>query len=416
MEGPSGFPTLLGPLVDSGLARINWSDLVISFPRTGSKIFLCHCQYPKDVFKYLGAEMHVLAPDELTTFSPEIYKFLRSRVRMAGIQLPEKYKGQFPRILAASNPGNVGHNFVKATFIEPAPAGEIWRAPAEDGGMLRQFIPARLQDNPSIESPEEYRQRLSGIGDPALVKAMEDGDWDIVAGGMFDDLWNAKTQHRHVFPSALLTPRDIPKSWTIDRAMDWGSSHPFAVAWWAETDGTEVTLRDGKKKAWPRGTLLRLGEWYGWNGKENEGCRLGPGEVAKGVLEREKAMGIAGRVQAGPADSSIFDADDGDSIADKFARAGVKWERADKSPGSRKNGAEDIRERLRANLTGEGKGLVFLDTCRFGIKLLPTLPRDPNKPDDVDTKAEDHDYDMTRYRCMFQRRRSTAGSLPFGGG
>jgi hypothetical protein len=247
---------------------------------------------------------------------------------------------------------------------------------------------------------------------------MLDGDWNIIAGGMFDDLWNPETEQYHVFPSRLLTPTEIPRQWMITRAFDWGSSHPFAIGWFAECDGTQATLKDGTKKAWPRGTLLQIAEWYGSNGNANEGLKLGPTEIARGILQQEKDMGIAGRVFSGPADSQIFDvnekSDDKVSIASKFAALGVKWEQCDKSPGSRKNGAEDIRERLRNNIKGEGPGHVLLDTCRAGIRLLPSLPRDPNKQDDVDTKAEDHDYDMRRYRCMWKRKPSYAGEMPFG--
>jgi hypothetical protein len=418
MEGPTSFPELLGPWMDAKYARINWSKNYISIGK--SRIHLCHCQHEKDVYGYQGAEIHVLFPDELTQFTDSMYRYLRGRVRMgregapSALVIPKKWRGRFPRVMAGSNPGGIGHNAVKGRFVDPKPKGEVWRAPRSDGGMLRQFIPAALADNPALDA-DEYSAKLEGLAEH-LRKAMLDGDWNIVAGGMFDDLWNPETAPYIVFPSTLLTPADIPKSWTIDRALDWGSSKPFSIGWWAESDGTQATLRDGSKKSWPRGTLIRIGEWYGTNGNPNEGCKMGPAEVAKGILEREEAMGIKGRVLPGPADSSIFEVEEGDSIGDKFARAGVKWEEADKSPGSRKNGAEDIRERLRANVKREGKGLVFLDSCRVGIRLFPTLPRDLHKSDDVDTKCEDHDYDMTRYRCMFQRRRSTAGSLPFGGG
>ncbi len=413
MDGPGGFPNLLGPWIDSGYARINWGDHFITIGKR-SKIHLCHCQHEKDKYNYHGAEIHVLLPDELTTFTDSIYRYLRGRVRIINLDIPERLQGRLPLVAAGSNPGNIGHNWVKAMFIDPAAPKTIWKTEKEEGGMLRQFLPARLEDNATMGEKErtEYTERLEGLGDPALVRAMVDGDWDIVAGGMFDDLWNAKTKQHHLLSAELLPPAAVPRTWPIDRSMDWGSSKPFAIAWWAESDGTEATLADGTKWSRPRGTLIRLGELYGWNGKPNEGCRQGPAEVAKRVKAAEKLMGIEGRVRPGPADPAIFDVEDGESIGAKFALAGVRWEAADKSPGSRKNGAEDIRERLKANISKEGKGLIFLDTNRHGIRLLPTLARDSNKPDDVDTDAEDHDYDMTRYRCMFKRKAGGSGHLP----
>jgi hypothetical protein len=86
----------------------------------GSRIYLCHCKDAKDVYKYQGAEIHVLLIDELTHFTETMYRFLRNRVRMVGIALPDQYKGCFPRILCGANPGNVGHQFVKATFVDSA--------------------------------------------------------------------------------------------------------------------------------------------------------------------------------------------------------------------------------------------------------------------------------------------------------
>ena len=60
----------------------------------GSKIYLCHCKDEKDRYKYLGAEIHLLLIDELTTFSDTIYRFLRSRLRMVGIKMPDELKGR----------------------------------------------------------------------------------------------------------------------------------------------------------------------------------------------------------------------------------------------------------------------------------------------------------------------------------
>jgi hypothetical protein len=274
--------------------------------------------------------------------------------------------------------------------------------------MLRQFIPAKLSDNPSIANADEYRMRLQGLGDPSLIRAMEDGDWNIVAGGAVDDLWK---ESAHV-----LEPFPIPPSWTISRALDWGSSHPFSVGWWAQSDGTEALMRDGSRRSWPRGTWFRIAEWYGWNGEPNEGCKKLASEVGRGILEKENEMRLAGRVKPGPADSSIFDAEEGDSIAQKFERVGVLWLRADKSPGSRKAGLEEVRSLLTASTKRpmEDKGLFVFNTCRQFIRTVPELPRDADNPDDVDSDAEDHIWDETRYRVMTRSTNAGAARLPFG--
>jgi len=147
-----------------------------------------------------------------------------------------------------------------------------------------------------------------------------------------------------------------------------------------------------------RGDLYRIAELYGWTGKPNEGTRELAVEVARKIKALEASMGR--RVWPGPADSMIFDTNNGKCIADDMANVGVGWKRADKRPGSRINGWEILRERMKNTLSGEGPGLYVFDTCRQFIRTVPVLPRDENKPDDVDTEAEDHVADEVRYRVL----------------
>jgi hypothetical protein len=411
MEGPSSFPVLLAELINSKRIKINYSDLTIEF-WNGSKIFLCHCQYVKDLAKYQGAEIHVLLMDELTHFLEEKYRFLRGRLRLGALQLPEKYQGLFPRILCGSNPGSIGHNWVKLSFVDNAAPMQVREMEKTEGGMKRQFIPALLEDNPTLtENDPDYEFRLEGLGSPELVRAMRMGDWDIVAGGMLDDLWKRERHVIAAFP--------IPSSWYVDRSFDWGSSAPFGVAWWAESDGTEATMADGTKRSFPRGTVFLINEWYGWTGRANTGLKLLAVEIASGrdqedgsrllgILEREEWMresGLIGKdasVSPGPADSSIFDAENGVCMADDMRKAGVRWLKADKSPGSRKTGWERLRKYLKASLSFpmEEPGIFIFNTCAQWIRTVPVLPRDTSKPDDVDSQAEDHMGDLTRYRIM----------------
>lgn len=405
MEGPTGFPALLGEWVTAGHVKIRHQPTSIEF-WNGAKIHLCHCQYEKDVIKYQGAEIHVLMPDELTHFTEKIYRYLRGRCRLGALKLPEKYIGKFPRIVAGTNPGGVGHNWVRSTFVDIAPPMTIVPQPKTEGGMRRQYIPARLGDNPTLqETDPDYIDRLEGLGRPELVKAMRDGDWNIVAGGMFDDVWRES--------SHVIQRFDIPAGWRIDRSFDWGSSRPFSVGWWAEADGTDAKLPDGTTRSFQRGTLIRIAEWYGWNGKPNEGLRMLATEVAAGILKAEKEMGFAGRVRSGPADSAIFDTQNGVCIADDMARIGVRWEKADKGPGSRKNGWERMRKMLKASMTHpmEEPGLLVFDTCRQFIRTVPVLPRSERDQDDIDTDAEDHVGDEVRYRITMPSRTATATPL-----
>jgi len=393
MEGPRSFPAMLSPWLELKSISIDYGSKKIKF-WNNSVIHLNHCQHDKDMWNYQGAEIHVLIVDEITQFSDAVYKFLRGRVRCVGLTIPERFEGMFPRILNGSNPGGVGHNWVKAMFVSFTSELNIKKAKRSDGGMLRQYIPALMQDNPSLmDDDPNYEIRLEGLGDPALVRAMKLGDWDIVSGGMFDDVWDRAI---HVIP-----PFVIPRSWRIDRSFDWGSSKPFSVGWWAESDGTEVQLMDNYTYTYPRGTLFRFAEWYGWNGEPNKGLRMTATEIARGVKERELAMGISGRTKPGPADSSIWNMENGKSVEEDMRLLNVRWTKANKSPGSRKLGWDQMRKLFKNVKMGEDDaGLYIFNNCVNFSRTVPVLPRKENDTDDVDSDAEDHIADETRYRVL----------------
>lgn len=400
MEGAGGFYAMLSPWFDAGLVRFNASKNYLEF-WNGSKIWLSHCQYEKDMIKYQGPEIHVLLIDELTHFTEKIYRFLRNRVRLGGLDIPEKYKHKLPLILSGTNPGGTGHNWVKRCFPDSLAPLQIKKMPKKEGGMIRQYIPAKLEDNPTLlENDPDYVDRLEGLGNPALVKAMRNGDWNIVAGGALDDVWT----------NDLILPRfQVPHSWRVDRSFDWGSSHPFSVGWWAQSDGTEVKLKDGSIFCPPKGSLIQIAEWYGT--KElgtNEGLKLSSENIALGIKKIDNALKGAGWVnsdiQSGPADNQIRNVTDKSvpTIESKMRSHGVTWTKSDKSPGSRVIGLELLRTRMNEvkKEHPENPAIYFMENCRASISTLPSLPRDENKTEDVDTKAEDHVYDMVRYRVL----------------
>ena len=379
IEGPKGLRAMLAPWVLGGLANIVEDEIRFW---NGSKIYLCHCKDEKDRFKYLGAEIHLLLMDELTTFTEVIYRFLRSRVRAVGLNLPPQFVNRFPRIIAGSNPGNVGHHWVKQAFIDGVQPLLVRQMPDEEGGMLRQYIPARLEHNPSMATDDpKYRARLRGLGSPALVKAMEEGDWNVVAGAFFDGF----STDLHV-----IKPFEIPKHWVRYRAMDWGSAKPFSVGWYA--------VSDGEMSAYPRGSLIKYREWYGMKaGQANVGLKLTAEQVAEGILEREDE---GEKLDMSVLDPAAFSQDGGPSLAERMAKCGVFFQRADNSR-TAKRGAMGGWDLLRQRLEGEdGKPMLyFFDTCAHTIRTLPALQHDEQRPEDVDTDGEDHAGDETRYAC-----------------
>jgi len=405
VDGPTGFEAMLADTVKSGGAKINRSDNTISFPN-GSKIFLCHCQHEKDKINYQGAEIHLLLIDELTHFTETIYRYLRARVRLGGLKVPDEHKDMFPRIVSGSNPGGVGHNWVKLTFVDIAPPLKVIRTEKSEGRMLRQYIPARLDDNPALAANDpDYGDRLEGLGNPELVKAMRDGDWNIVAGGMFDDLWRTDVH--------VIEPFEIPSSWRVDRGFDWGSSKPFSVCWFAESDGTPAKLKDETERHFARGTIFQIAEWYGWNGSANTGCKMLAVDIAKGIKNREKELPM--KIFPGPADSAIYATENGVCIAEDMESEDIEWTPADKSPGSRINGWERMREHFKGALNPlENRGFFVFSNCIHTIRTVPTLPRHETKTDDVDTDSEDHIADTLRYRISQAKPASTEQSFNVG--
>ena len=155
------------------------------------------------------------------------------------------------------------------------------------------------------------------------------------------------------------------------------------------------------------GSLILIHEWYGAvEIGTNKGIKISSEDKANGIKQREQSLlingWIFGDVQPGPADNSIRDVRDRgtDTVEQAMALHGIEWEASDKSRGSRVIGLQLFRDRLAAALRGEGPAIYFMDHCRAAIDILPSLPRDPDKPDDVDTSAEDHPWDGTRFRIL----------------
>jgi hypothetical protein len=222
-------------------------------------------------------------------------------------------------------------------------------------------------------------------------------------GAFFGDIW-ADSIH-------VIKPFPIPASWRIDRSFDWGSSRPFSVGWWAESDGCYVPELE---RTFPAGTLFRIHEWYGWNGKPNEGVRMLARNIADGIRQVEKNQIWGKRVETGVADASIFDKENGMCISQdmrdcKDSITGepftITWHPCNKRPGSRMEGARLMHERLTAStqFPMDSPGLFIFDTCKQWVRTVPHLPKDPKNPEDVWSQAEDHAYDETRYRANYNR-------------
>ena len=108
--------------------------------------------------------------DELTQFTEYQYRYMHSRTRrLEGSNVPIKIRG-------ASNPGSIGHEWVKQRFI------------VEGKEYNRPFIPATLNDNPHLDRVS-YIKSLSNL-DPVTRLQLLNGDWSARrAGGKFRREW-----------------------------------------------------------------------------------------------------------------------------------------------------------------------------------------------------------------------------------
>lgn len=154
---------------------VGWNqvDRRFGFP-SGATLSFSYLQHDLDRFRYQGAEFQFVGFDELTHFTEVQYRYLFSRCRRtAGSDCPLRIRG-------ASNPGGVGHEWVKGRFIS---------SEAEAAGRI--FVPARLEDNPHLDQ-EEYQRNLDEL-DPVTREQLRNGDWEITAeGGVFKRAWFAR--------------------------------------------------------------------------------------------------------------------------------------------------------------------------------------------------------------------------------
>ncbi|HEY2051662.1 MAG TPA: terminase family protein [Caulobacteraceae bacterium] len=350
---------------------------------SGAVLYVRYLDRDQDADAYQGHDYTRVYVEELTQFaSPRPIDKLKATLRSAA-GVPCGFR-------ATCNPGGPGHAWVKARYIDAGPYH-----PIEENGLERVFIPARLSDNPRLSVADPlYVERLRQSGSAELVRAWLEGDWNIIEGAFFDK-WSGRN---------IVRPFPVPELWTRVRSLDWGYAAPFSVGWWAvASDDTKAESEVGPVVI-PRGALVRYREWYGSTGRPNQGLRLEAEAVAKGVVERERGEKIHNAV----ADPAIFSTQGGPSIGERLRAAGVWFRPADNTRVG-KAGALSGWDQMRARIAGQGRGpmLYVFDTCRDFIRTVPVLQHDPDRPEDLDTTAEDHIADEARYACL--SRPLTAG-------
>ena len=200
----------------------------------GSTTRFGYCRNETDVYQYQGAEFLFIGLDELTHFTLKQWQFLTSRNRCP-------VPGTFPCMAGATNPGNIGHAWAKALWVDHVPPPGFERPELYDSRDY-DFIRARLDDNPSYANDAEYRRTREALPEH-LRRAFLEGDWNVFAGQYFDVFDVGRHTAR---PEDLRLEPWLPR-WI---SIDWGFHHPSAVYWHCAAPQT-VESRKSKVESGP---------------------------------------------------------------------------------------------------------------------------------------------------------------------
>lgn len=364
-------------------AKYNGSGHCWIFP-SGAKIYFGNMHHAKDRLNYQGKRYDFIGFDELTHFTWEEYSYMFSRNRPGG-------PGTRVYIRGTTNPGGVGHGWVKDRFIDAAapmtPITGDYKIASPEGKLIevkrtRVFVPATIFDNQILLTNDpNYIANLAMLPE-AERQALLYGDWNSFQGQVFSEWRNEQGHYKDRIGTHVIDPFKVPENWRIYRGFDFGYAKPFAVGWFAVD-------HDGR--------MYHLRELYGCTDQPNTGVKWEPQRIAHDIKRiEEEDINLKDRHIIGIADPSIFDESRGESIAVMMERERVYFDRGDNK---RLPGKMEIHYRLAFDENGIPMFYTF-KTCKHFIRTMPSLTYSEIDPEDVDTDGEDHIYDMVRYVAM----------------
>lgn len=345
------------------------------FP-SGAKIALSHMQHESNKYDHQGKQYHFCGFDELTQFSETQYLYIHSRVRGTNPRVPLS-------IRSTTNPGGIGHVWVKKRFVDVGEPGKAYIDP--ETGQSRCFIPATVYANPTlIDNDPLYVRRLEALPEIEKLRLLH-GVWDVFEGQVFTEL----SQRVHG-----CDPFPVPPEWEHFMVFDWGYSRPWCALWFA-VDYDNV--------------LYLYREHYGMVGNDpNRGARQTNTEICRVIQDTEKEK-IRFRV-ADPAcwsPTKIKGSNQvlGPSFVEDAAKEGLYFLKADND---RLRGKQQIHQRFQLDTETDDQGqvvderprFVAFNSCQRWWEEIQQLREDPKNTEDVDTNQPDEGYDCTRYACM----------------
>jgi len=361
------------------IATYSSSDHTMIFVHNGSSILFRYCEKEDDVRSYDTAEFDAMLFDEITHFTEFQYTYLLSRCRSTKSWWPGR------RIRCAATPLGIGHEWVKRRWVDPTDPSHpnykgtpVWKAPISEGGMTRQFIQARITDNPTLmKTDPDYINMLRALPrEEYLAKAM--GDWN-VATDQFFTRWRDSIH--------IIEPFDIPIDWHRFVCHDYGFNAPYCTLWFARPPGSDSVFF--YREQYGSGIMLDAQIDLAWQStKESSeklrGVVLDPSEFAK--------VNVKGARLESPADdwrkifgkvTNIYPGNNERVAGWKLLREMIDWKEGP-------DGRVIIPPRF----------FVF-KTCTNLARTLPRLRVDKHHVEDVDTDGEDHAADAARYGLRF---------------
>lgn len=191
-----------------------WDDKTKTwhFPN-GSSLSFGYLDGHLDHFRYQGSAYQFIGFDELTQHMESKYRYLFSRLRsIVGVKVPLRMRG-------TSNPGGVGHAWVKRRFINPKS-----RKPGTE------FIPAKVMDNPHLNI-NEYIDSLGYLDDTTMAQLLN-GDWDVTSDNAL--VFHMFDRGTHMIEPPSYDPDYYGGVWA---GVDPGMRDHYAVSIWAREKG-----------------------------------------------------------------------------------------------------------------------------------------------------------------------------------
>jgi len=363
-------------LIYGTAARYNGTEHVWKLPN-GGYLELGQLETASDYAKYQGRSFTLLLIDEAGQYAqPDLLDLMRSNLRGA--------KDIPIRVVVAANPGGPGHHWLAKRYVfKSAP----WLAFTEERSK-RQWVyaPSTFDGNQFIDG-DQYRDQLESAcpTDPELLRAWLTGDWAVNRGAYFAMVLDESR-------NAVEPWQEIPEEWDTWLAHDFGSAAPSVTYVFAQSPGD---THEGR--FYPRGSLVLVDELAA---VRRDNLNLGLGWTARTTGEAIRELCEKWDIKPqGVADDACFaKTGHGSSIAEEFARTGVRFQPAKKA--DRITGWQTMRRLLADAGSLDRPGLYVSRACEYFWSTVPYLARDQKRVEDVDSTGPDHGADACRYGCL----------------